>query len=68
MSKNKNVFAVDFETYYDNDCSITTLGTLGYFSHPDFDAYMVSIVGDEGTYWVGNPKAFNWENLNGQII
>ena len=41
MSKNKNVFAVDFETYYDNDCSITTLGTLGYFSHPDFDAYMV---------------------------
>jgi DNA polymerase len=68
MSKNKNVFAVDFETYYDNDCSITTLGTLGYFSHPDFDAYMVSIVGDEGTYWVGHPKAFNWENLNGQII
>lgn len=71
MSKNtnhKNTFAVDFETYYDKDCSITTLGTLGYFSHPDFDAYMVSVVGDEGTYWVGHPKEFNWSCLKGQIV
>jgi DNA polymerase I-like protein with 3'-5' exonuclease and polymerase domains len=63
-----STFAVDFETYYDKNCSITTLGTLGYFSHPDFDAYMVSVVGDEGTYWVGHPKSFEWSVLNDQIV
>ena len=52
-------YAVDFETYYDKNCSIKTLGTLGYFSHPDFDAYMVSVVGDEGTNFVGDPKVLN---------
>ena len=41
-------YALDFETYYDKECSIKTLGPLGYFSHPNFDAYMVSVVGDDG--------------------
>jgi len=63
-----STFAVDFETYYDKNCSITTLGTLGYFSHPEFDAYMVSVVGDEGTYWVGHPKEFNWSMLDNNIV
>ena len=58
-----NTFALDFETYYDKDCSIKTLGPLGYFSHPNFDAYMVSVVGDEGTEYVGHPKDFNWSLL-----
>tara|TARA_R100001594_G_scaffold74010_4_gene108596 strand:+ start:1066 stop:2826 length:1761 start_codon:yes stop_codon:yes gene_type:complete len=63
-----NTFAVDFETYYDKTCSIKTLGTLGYFSHPDFEAYRVSIVGDEGTKFVGDPRDFDWAKLNGSII
>ena len=67
-SNNINTFAVDFETYYDKSCSIKTLGTLGYFSHPDFDAYRVSVVGDEGTSFVGHPKDFDWSILEGQII
>ena len=64
----RNTFAVDFETYYDKGCSIKTLGTLGYFSHPDFDAYMVSVVGDEGTNFVGDPRVFDWSSLKGHTV
>ena len=63
-----NTYAVDFETYYDKDCSIKTLGTRGYFNHFDFDAYMVSVVGDEGTSFVGHPKDFDWSILEGNRV
>ena len=63
-----NTFALDYETYYDKECSIKTLGPLGYFSHPDFDAYRVSIWGDEGTSFVGHPKDFEWSKLEGQRV
>jgi|TARA_R110002051_G_scaffold158977_3_gene230309 DNA polymerase I-like protein with 3'-5' exonuclease and polymerase domains len=63
-----NTYALDYETYYDKSCSIKTLGPLGYFAHPDFDAYMVSVVGDEGTSFVGHPKDFNWATLEGQQV
>lgn len=61
-------YALDFETYYDKHCSIKTLGTLGYFSHPDFDAYMVSIVGDNGYNFVGHPSEFDWTLLTGATV
>jgi len=61
-------YALDYETYYDKSCSIRTLGPLGYFSHPDFDAYMVSVVGTDGTSFVGSPKDFNWSLLNGSVV
>lgn len=61
-------YALDFETYYDKHCSIKTLGTLGYFSHPDFDAYMVSVVGDNGYSYVGHPAKFDWNLLNGATV
>ena len=63
-----DTYALDYETYYDKSCSIRTLGPLGYFSHPDFDAYMVSVVGTDGTSFVGSPKDFNWSLLNGNIV
>ena len=63
-----NTFALDYETYYDKECSIKTLGPLGYFSHPEFDAYRVSIWGDEGTSFVGHPKDFDWSKLEGQRV
>lgn len=58
-----DTYALDFETYYDKRCSIKTLGPLGYFSHPDFDAYMVSVIGDNGVKFVGHPKDFDWKLL-----
>ncbi len=61
-------YAVDFETYYDNQCSIRTLGPLGYFNHPDFDAYLVSVVGDDGYEFVGNPRDFDWSLLEDQVV
>jgi len=63
-----DTFALDYETYYDKECSIKTLGVLGYFSHPNFDAYMVSVVGTEGTSFVGHPKDFDWSLLDGNIV
>ena len=64
----QKIFALDFESYYDKECSIKTYGPLGYFSHPQFDAYMVSVVGNEGTSYVGHPKEFNWSLLNDNIV
>ena len=61
-------YALDFESYYDKSCSIRRLGPLGYFSHPDFDAYMVSIVGNNGYTFVGHPKDFDWGILEGNIV
>jgi DNA polymerase len=63
-----DTYAIDFETYYDKQCSIKTLGPLGYFSHPDFSAYMVSVVSDTGYTFVGNPKEFDWTLLNGNAV
>ena len=61
-------YALDFESYYDKSCSIKRLGPLGYFSHPDFDAYMVSVVGDNGQEFVGHPKDFDWGLLEGNRV
>ena len=62
-----NVTAVDFETYYDNQCSITTLGSYAYTRHPDFDAYMVSVVNDD-IQFVGAPKDFDWSQVEGHTL
>jgi DNA polymerase I-like protein with 3'-5' exonuclease and polymerase domains len=61
-----NTYAIDFETYYDENCSIKTLGPRGYFSHPDFDAYMLTVVGDDGFRFAGHPKDFDWSMLAGK--
>jgi len=63
-----HTYALDYETYYDKRCSIRTLGPRGYFSHPDFDAYMVSVVGDDGTKFCGHPKDFDWNLLIGNRV
>ena len=63
-----NTYALDYESYYDKACSIKTLGPLVYFSHPDFDAYLMSVVGDDGLKWVGHPKDFDWGILKGQRV
>lgn len=60
-----NYAEVDYETYYDEDCSVTTLGIDGYIAHPKFDAYLVSIVTDDWE-WVGHPKDAPWDKIHGQ--
>jgi DNA polymerase I-like protein with 3'-5' exonuclease and polymerase domains len=61
-------YAVDFETYYDRECSISVLGPRGYFAHPSFDPYLVSVVGDNGFSYVGDPRSFEWRKLEGQRV
>jgi DNA polymerase I-like protein with 3'-5' exonuclease and polymerase domains len=68
MHKIMITYAVDFESYYDKDCSISVYGPRGYFSHPKFDAYMVSVVGDNGYEFCGHPKDFDWALLSGQRV
>lgn len=60
-------YAVDFETFYSADYSVVDLGNWGYTHHPEFDAYLVSIVGDDGNSFVGNPKDFDWESIGGHV-
>lgn len=40
--------AIDFETYYDDEVSITTLGTHNYLAHPKCEPYLVSVASDHG--------------------
>lgn len=57
---------IDYETYYDKDCSITN-GLQNYLNHDNFDAYMVSIYCADNFAWVGHPKDFDWSMLDGHI-
>lgn len=56
--------ALDWETYYDKQCSVKTLGNWAYAHHPDFEAYMVSVF-DGNEAWAGHPKDLNWAALDG---
>jgi hypothetical protein len=51
---------IDFETYYDDEVSVKTLGAGNYAAHPQCDIYLLSACDGENT-WVGNPRDFNWD-------
>jgi DNA polymerase len=59
------ICAVDFETYYDSEVSITTLGVYHYLRHPQADIYLVSIATDTGIQYVGDPLTFDWNSISG---
>lgn len=58
-------YAIDFETYYDKETSITTMGAWHYLRSPNSDIYMVAIKGPDVSY-VGDPKKAPWDKINGQ--
>lgn len=68
MNLEHRTYAIDFESTYSAECSITTLGPRGYFSHPDFDAYMVTVVGDDGFVYAGNPRSLDWSMFDGATL
>jgi DNA polymerase I-like protein with 3'-5' exonuclease and polymerase domains len=61
------VIAIDYETYYDNQCSVREMIAEEYCADERFDAYMLSVYDGENK-WVGHPSEFDWPSLNGQII
>lgn len=64
-----NLIALDYESYYDSQCSVSELGPLGYFSHALFDAYLVSIVSADGAINYSGPVAdAPWEVLEGAHV
>lgn len=65
--------AVDFETYYDKEISLTTLGTENYLAHPKCDIYLVSVAYSTGpddpvTTYVGPVTGFDWSVLRGAVL
>jgi DNA polymerase I-like protein with 3'-5' exonuclease and polymerase domains len=59
-----NTYAIDFETYYDKENSITTLGQWHYLRSPSSDIYLVAIHGP-GVEYVGSPKNAPWAKIDG---
>lgn len=57
-------YAIDFETYYDKEYSLTNMSPWDYVHDKRFDAYLVSIHG-EGIHYVGAPEEFDWTKLDG---
>lgn len=59
-------YAVDFETYYDDEYSLKRMLPWLYVYDKRFDAYLVSVYSpDRGLRYAGNPKDFDWSQLDG---
>ena len=64
----RQVVAIDFETYYDADCSIRGNTAHNYVRHPKFEAFLVSIYAPNEFDYVGHPKDFDWSQLDGRTL
>ena len=60
-------FAIDTETYYSDECSVQTLGPEAYARHPDWDCFLLTMAGDDGTTYCGPPEQAPWNTMMGQI-
>lgn len=58
-------YALDFESYYDAKCSVKPLGIHHYVRHPLFDAYLLTVAGDDGFEYCGHPEALDWSRISG---
>jgi len=54
--------AIDFETFYDDECSVSNMSYYGYTHHPKFNAFMVAIHCRDFSY-VGPVEGFDWNRL-----
>jgi DNA polymerase len=59
--------AIDFETYYDSECSVRALGNYHYMNHPEWDALLLAIYGDElqGVYRIEDVP---WSQLSNRPL
>lgn len=65
-----NPIAIDFETYYDSECSVGKPAYMipwEYCRDERFDAYLISAY-DGDWKWVGHPSEFPWRSLEGRIV
>lgn len=61
------VVAIDFETFYSTDFSVTTLGSWAYARDEQFKTYCIGAYG-EGLYWCGPSNMFDWNKLRGKKV
>lgn len=63
-----NFFVIDWETYYDSDCTIKGTTAIEYCNHPKFDPYLVALCwGDrEDQRYSGRPEDFDWSIVEGK--
>lgn len=66
MNTDRNIIAIDTETFYSKEYTIRDLGNYGYVHHPEFDPYMLTAAVEDGE-WVGRPTDFVWDEANDQI-
>ena len=64
----KQAVAIDFETYYDKECSVRGATARNYCLHEKFEAYLVAIYAPDEFEFVGHPKDFDWTQLEGRTI
>jgi len=57
--------SLDYETEYSKDYSIRDMGAWAYCNDPRFNAYLLAVAWEDGRTWIGNPKDFDWESING---
>lgn len=60
-------YAVDFETFYDSEYSLSKMSTWKYVFDEKFDAYLVAVKGPD-IRWVGHPEDFDWNQLQGKDL
>lgn len=61
----RDVFSIDFETFYSTDISLKIMPTWNYTFHPEAVPYLMAIHNDN-YQWVGDPKDFrDWDLLKG---
>ena len=62
------VVSIDYETYFHKkEYSVGTLGNWRYCHDTEFDPYILSAFDGEEK-WVGRPKDFNWDAINGALV
>jgi len=60
---------IDFETFFSRKLKYTLRTSIAeqYCRHNLFDPYLISACDGKST-WVGSPKEFNWDALDGRIV
>lgn len=61
----KNTYAIDYETFYTAHISVKTMGIEEYVRHPQVEAYLVSVYGEDYQF-VGKPSEVDWAKIAGK--
>lgn len=61
-------YALDTETDYSKDYSVSEMDVWHYVNDPRFNCYMLTVCGDDGFEYAGKPEDFDWSLLDGEEV